>query len=76
MLARSNIIKKDQLEVRLTLCFNKIPEKVNVDTIKNVIISYSLYAENVQRVKRKNVDPTTLILLKLKNEKEEQNAKR
>ena len=76
MLARSNIIKKDQLEVRPTLCFNKIPEKVNVDTIKNVIISYSLYAKNVQRVKRKNVDPTTLILLKLKNEKEEQNAKR
>ena len=76
MLARSNIIKKDQLEVRPTLCFNKIPEKVNVDTIKSVIISYSLYAKNVQRVKRKNVDPTTLILLKLKNEKEEQNAKR
>lgn len=75
------MIKKDQPEVteqdlRPTLCVNKIQKEVDVDVIKNVIITYDLHPKNVQRSKRKNEDPTTMILFKLKNEREEQHAKR
>ena len=76
-----NIIQKDQLDIfgkdlRPTLCVNKIPENVGVDTIKNTIVSYGLHPENVHRLQRKYRGPTTLILFKLKNESEEQRAKR
>ena len=42
--------------------------------MKNIVISYCLHPENVQRLK-KNGGPTTLIFFKLKNESEEQYAK-
>ena len=46
--------------------------------MKNIVISYCLHPENVQRLKKKkkNGDPTTLIFFKVKNESEEQHAKR
>ena len=46
------------------LCVNKIPENCG------------LHPENIHRLARKNGDRTTLVLFKLKNEGEEQHAKR
>ena len=43
--------------------------------MKNMVISYCVHLENVQRLK-KNGGPATLIFFKLKNESEEQHAKR
>ena len=45
-----NIIQKAQLEtfekdLIPTLCVNKIPENIGVDTIKNTIVSYGLHPE-------------------------------
>ena len=85
ILAPSNIhcfnIKKDQLEVfekdlRPMLCVNKIPENIEIGMVKNSIINYGLHPENIHRLARKNGDPTTLVLFKLKTEGEEQHAKR
>ena len=41
-----------------------------------ICLNYSVYPENVQRLKRKNGDPTILFFFKLKNESEKQHAKR
>ena len=76
-----DIIKKDQLEVfekdlRPILCVNKIPENMEVEAVKNIITNCGLHPENIHRLVRKNGNPTTLILFKLKNEGEEQRAKR
>ena len=75
-----DIIKKDQLEVfekdlRPILCINKIPENKEIEMVKNSTINCGLDPENVHRLVRKNGDPTTLILFKLKNEGEK-HAKR
>ena len=75
------IIKEDQLEVfekdlRPMLCVNKIPENVEIETVKNIIINRGLHPENIRRLVIKNGDPTTVVLFKLKNEGEEQHAKR
>ena len=59
-----------------TLCVNKIPESMEIETVKIVIINCGLHPENVHRLKRKNGNPTTLVLFKLKNQGEEQHAKR
>ena len=76
-----DIVKKDQLEVfekdlRPTLCVNKIPKNMEIEVVKNIIINCGLHPENIHRLVRKNGNPTTLILFKLKNEGEEQHAKR
>ena len=75
------IIKEDQLEVfekdlRPMLCVNKIPENIEIETVKNIIINRGLHPENIRRLVIKNGDPTTVVLFKLKNEGEEQHAKR
>ena len=56
-------------------CVNKIPENIEVYKVKNMILNYGLYPENVHRLKGKNGNSTTLVLFKLKNESEEQHAK-
>ena len=76
-----DIIKKDQLEVfekdlRSFLCVNKSPENMEIETVKNIIINFGLHPENIHRLVRKNGKLTTLVLVKLKNEGEEQYAKR
>ena len=75
-----DIIKKDQLEVfekdlRSMLSVNKIPENMEIEVVKNIIINCCLHPENIHWLVRKNGNPTTLVLLKLKNEGEEQHAK-
>ena len=75
------IIKEDQLEVfekdlRPMLCVNKIPQNIEIETVKNIIINRGLHPENIRRLVIKNGDPTTVVLFKLKNEGEEQHAKR
>ena len=59
-----NIIKKDQLEVfekdlRPILCINKIPENIEIEMVKNIIVNCGLHPENIHRPVRKNGDPTT-----------------
>ena len=73
--------KKDQLEVfgndlRPILCVNKIPESIEIVTVKDIIINCDLHSENIHRLIRKNRNPATLVLFKLKNEGEEQHTKR
>ena len=63
-------------DMRPTLCVKKIPESMEIETVKNVIINCGLHPENVHRLKRKNGNSTTLVLFKLKNQGEEQHAKR
>ena len=60
-----DIINKDQLEVfgkdlRPMLC------------VKNIIINCGLHLENMHRLVKKNGNPITLVLFKLKNEGKEQ----
>ena len=55
---------------------NRSQKKVDVDAIRNVIITYDLHPKNVQRLKRKYGGPTTLILFKLKNKREMKHVKR
>ena len=43
--------------------------------IKSIILNCGQHPENVHRLKKKNGDPTTQILSKLKNEIEEQHTK-
>ena len=76
-----DIIKKDQLEVfekdlRPILCINKIPDNMEIETVKNIIMNCGLHPENVHRLARKNGNLTTSVLFELKNEGEEQHAKR
>ena len=80
-MAREDFVKEDKLEVfekhmRPTLFVNKIPESMEIETVKNIIINCGQHPENVHRLKRKSGNPTTLVLFKLKNEGEEQHAKR
>ena len=75
------IIKKDQLEVfekdlRPMLCVNKILENMEIEAVKSIIRNCGLHPENIHRLARKNENPATLVLFKLKNEGEEQHAKR
>ena len=70
-----DIVKKDQIEVfkkdtRPTLCINKIPENMETEAVKNIILNCGLHQEGIHRLKRKNGNPTTLVLFKLKNESE------
>ena len=58
------------------LCVNKIPENIEIETVKSIIINRGLHPENIRRLAIKNGDPTTVVLFKLKNEGEEQHAKR
>ena len=44
--------------------------------IKSIILNCGQHPENIHRLKKKNGDPTTQILSKLKNEIEEQHTKR
>ena len=76
-----DIIKKDQLkvfekDVRPSFCANKIPENMDIETVKKIILNCGLHPEDIHRLKRKNENPTTLVLFKLKNESKEQHAKR
>ena len=48
-----DIIKKDQLEVfekdiRPILCINKIPENMEIEMVKTIILNCGLHPENVQ----------------------------
>ena len=48
-----DIIKKDQLEVferdiRPILCVNKIPENMEIETVKTIVLNCGLHPENVQ----------------------------
>ena len=48
-----DIIKKDQLEVferdiRPILCLNKIPENMEIETVKTIVLNCGLHLENVQ----------------------------
>ena len=74
-----DIIKKDQLEVfekdtKPTLCINKIPENMETEGVKNIILNCGLHLEGIHRLKRKNGNPTTLVLLS--NKSKEQHTKR
>ena len=76
-----DIINKDQWEVfgkdlRPMLCVNKIPENMEKEVVKNIIINCGLHLENLHRLVKKNGNPTILVLFKLKNEGKEQHAKR
>ena len=51
-------------------------QKHNYNAVKNIIINCGLHPENIHRLVRKNGNPTTLVLFKLKNEGKEQHAKK
>ena len=63
-------------------CFNKIMKDWPEDIIKKdqlevfKKINCGLHPENIHRLVRKNGNPTTLVLFKLKNEGKKQYAKR
>ena len=46
---------------------NKISEYMEIEMVKNIIINCGLHPEKVHRLVRKNGNPPTLVLFKLKN---------